>query len=135
MYIGTIAAGWDAKSPIYYVDLDASLLATGTPQLLVDGVGDGWHDGVAVDACGYMYVPDFWSSILFRVDPQGNFIVFHSWVADDNAYGHGAVFGNGIGGWREDAIYLPMPYDDDQVQEIVVGVPSRSWSGSVVNAP
>jgi hypothetical protein len=112
------------------------MIATNTPQVFATAVGEGWHDGVAVDACGAMYVPEYWSSRMYRVTSDGSVNIFFDWGAiDDSAYGHGAVFGHGIGGWREDAIYAPMPYDGNKVQEVVVGVPSRSWGGTVVNTP
>ena len=38
-------------------------------------------------------------------------------------YGHGTEWGNGVGGWREDAIYIPLPYNDAKVRELVIGVP------------
>jgi len=133
LYIGTIADGWSGV--IYKIDLNASMDPVGGPQVFANNIGEGWHDGVAVDACGYLYVPDFWSSTLNRISPNGQSIVYVNWSANSSMYGHGAEFGNGIGGWRDDAIYLPMPYNNNMVKEIVVGVPSRYWKGQVINAP
>jgi hypothetical protein len=111
-------------------------VALGPPRVHSPSVGGGWHDGVAVDACGYIYVPEFWDSVLLRVDPQGNSIVYYDWDGSTPAgYGHGVIFGTGVAGWREDALYLPMPYADNGVQEIVTGVPGREWAGTVINAP
>ena len=36
-----------------------------------------------------------------------------------------------VEGWRDDAIYLPLPYDNNGVLEIVVGVPSKEWTGGI----
>jgi len=136
MYIGSIGSG-----NVYSIDLDKDLNPTGDPQVFSDTVGNGgaggngWHDGVGVDACGYLYVPDFWGSHLYRISPDGEAEIYVDWSADSNQYGHGAVFGEGVGGWREDAIYLPMPYGDRMVKELVVGAPSREAARRVLNPP
>ena len=107
----------------------------GEPEPFAVGVGNGWHDGVAVDNCGWVYIPDFRTSQLFRIGPDGDAELYHSWADDSTQYGHGVVWGSGIGGWREDALYLPMPYNGNSVQEIVTGTYSRTWEGEVINAP
>ncbi len=136
LYIGTIASGWGSggQSPLYVLDVDEQVQPVGAPRVLGD-VGDGWLDGVAVDVCGVMYLPDYASSKLYRVQPDGFAEVYYDWSGDQSQYGHAVVWGNGIGGWREDALYLPMPYDGNKVQEIVVGVPSAAWVGAPLNAP
>jgi hypothetical protein len=115
--------------------LDESLNATSAPQAFATNLGDGWQDGVAVDACGYIYVPEFWSRTLYRVAPDGSHQVYLSWANNQSQYGHGVQWGTGNGGWREDALYLPMPYGNNRVKEIIVGTPSRMWLGDVINAP
>jgi hypothetical protein len=30
--------------------------------------------------------------------------------------------------WREDAIYIPQPYDGNTVGEVVVGIPGRKYN-------
>ena len=39
------------------------------------------------------------------------------------------------GGWNEMAIYLPLPYNGNQVSVIDIGVPHRTWTGTVINQP
>ncbi len=134
LYIGTISNGWEGQSPLYVLDVDEQMQPTGVPRLL-GNVGEGWLDGVAVDVCGVMYLPDYVSSKLYRVQPDGFAEVYYDWSEDQSQYGHAVVWGNGIGGWRQDALYLPMPYDGNKVQEIVVGVPSAAWIGAPINAP
>ena len=34
-------------------------------------VGTGWHDGMAVDACGNVYVADYNITAIFRISPDG----------------------------------------------------------------
>ena len=58
-----------------------------------------------------------------------------SWRTRQAFYGHGVVWGTGVGGFREDALYLPLPYNNNLVTELIIGVPSKNWNGTVVNAP
>lgn len=128
LYVGTIGDG------VFEIEIDQTLSGVGSPTLF-SGAGDGWQDGVAFDACGVMYVPEYWSKRLYRIYPDGSSDVFADWTGDPSGYGHGVVWGNGIDGFRTDALYLPLPYSGNQVKEIVVGVPSRDFVGTVVNAP
>jgi hypothetical protein len=133
LYIGT--NNWAGIiGTLYVLHLDANLNPMGPPEVFAT-VGEGWHDGIAVDACGNLYVVDFWTFAMYRIDPNGAVSLYHNWGPGGTDYGHATVFGNGIGGWRIDAIYAPMPYNDNLVQEIVIGAPSRHWLGQVINAP
>ena len=123
LYMGTSFGNGD----VYVVDLDANLDPTGSVRVLAGGVGQGnYHDSLAVDLCGYLYVADYDTRALYRVSPEGQVqdLLGHM----GNAYGHGAEWGRGIGPWRDDALYLPQPYDGNTVLEVVIGVPTgRSW--------
>jgi len=132
LYVGTISAGWE--SPLYVVELGAEFEALGPPEVLAADVGGGWQDGIAVDICGTLYVPDYWSSALHRVEPDGSHEVFLDWSDDESMYGHGVIWGTGVGGWRQDAVYLPMPYGGMRVQEVIIGVPSSRWEGEAIGA-
>lgn len=127
MYIGTIGRGL-----VYSVDLDADLNPVGEPQIFASNVGTGWHDGVGVDVCGNVYVAEYWSSGLYRISPDG---VVTALINNTNTaiYGHGLQWGNGLGGWRADALYQPQPYNSATVREVVIGLPSgdrvRTWNG------
>ena len=130
IYIGTIGRG-----DLYYMDLDANLDPTTEPLLFASGVGNGWHDGIAVDECGNLYVADYSSSGLYRVELDAT--VTPMVRANSSAYGHGAMWGNGVDGWRDDAIYQPQPYNGNTVREVVIGLGNgdavRTWNG--VSAP
>jgi hypothetical protein len=130
LYIGTVGSG-----AFYVQDLDAGLNPVGAPTVFT-WVGGGWHDAVAVDICGYIYVPDYWNTGLYRVDPTtGVSILYADWSSNSSYYGHGAIWGTGIGGWRDDALYVPMPYGGYQVREVLIGVPGRDWPGTAINLP
>lgn len=121
-YIGTFG------EPVYEVDLDAQLNPVSPPRLFVN-LWDGaqWVDGMAADICGNLYFP-IWPTHLLRVTPDGQVMSYHTFP--ESQYGHGLKWGSGKGGWRSDALYMPQPYDDDTVVEVVVGVPGRPpWQG------
>ena len=126
LYIGTIGSGQLLGLP-----LDADLNPTGPPETLAI-VGSGWHDAVEVDACGGIWVPDYYSSSFYRVTGD-DYAVTTAVEATPRGYGHAATFGTGINGWRRDAIYQPQPYNGATVREVVIGLPSgdtvRTWRG------
>ena len=128
LYIGTVSG------PLRSLALDEDLNAAAEPEIVAD-VGSGWHDGIAVDACGNLYVASYFSLSLFRVGTDGTVTeMVHGGAAP--VYGHGAVWGSGEGGWRDDAIYQPQPYGGATVREVVIGLPSgstvRTWKGELV---
>ena len=130
MYIGTYGSG-----AIYVVDLDEDLNPTTTPVQFARSVG-GWHDGIGVDACGYLWVASYDDQSTYRVSPDGksSVRVLRSTFAEGH-YGHGVFWGTGEGGFRDDALYLPQPYNRDTVMEAIIRVPSRTFPGTVINAP
>lgn len=128
-YVSTLTSG----GPVYFVELDQDLDPTGPATLFASNVGESWHDGIAIDACGNVYVPEFWSSGLYRIDPEGNVTtIYDENTASQSHYGHNVEFGSGIDGWNDRALYLPQPYDGSTVNEVVLGVPSgslvRTWN-------
>lgn len=125
-YFGTLG------NKVWYVDLDANYDPIGTPVELVTGVG-GWHDGLDADVCGNLYLADFNTSALYKITPDGQVTTFVDPPLDN--YGHGVEFGIASGGWNEMALYQPMPYNNNSVSELVIGVPHRTWTGTVLNAP
>ena len=131
IYIGTVGDG-----SFYAVELDENYEPTGPPQLYAHvGLNNmGWHDGIAVDACGGVFVADYYSSNLFRIPPGGGQAeVYLNW--DWNSYGHGLAWGSGVGGWLQDALYAPQPYNNNTVTEVVIGIPPAHWGGTVYNGP
>jgi len=132
MYVGTVN---NNIGTVYSLELDANLEPTGPATIFAIDVGFGYHDAVGVDCCGNLYVADYYAKQLFRISPAGAIDRYVDWSPDATGYGHGLVWGDGVGGWRTDAIYLPLPYGNNQVVEIVIGVPDRLFPGTVLNAP
>ncbi|NCG22245.1 MAG: hypothetical protein GWP91_24780, partial [Rhodobacterales bacterium] len=140
LYMGTRGG---SNGRIYAVDLDASYNPIGSPFEFAENVGTGnsagdYHDTMGVDICGNLYVADFWSSSLNRIDTAGNVTELADWPFNmrSMAYGHGMTWGTGIDAWSDFAIYMPQPYLDYNVIEIDLGVPSREWTGGyAINIP
>lgn len=131
LYMGTV----DDQGRIFYFDLDAEYEPTGEPVLAAEGVGHGWHDGMGFDACGGLWAADFESSALYRVSPDGDVAKMADWSDRREEFGHGLIWGTGANGWRDDALYMPMPAGGNRVKELVIGVPTQGWTGTVDNAP
>lgn len=126
-YIGTIGNG-----TVYYLSLDSNLDPVGSAVVYANRVGSGWHDGLEVDECGNIYVADYSTRGFYRVTPGGTVSSFVDIVMSE--YGHGTAWGSGIGGWRDDTIYQPQPYNSNTIREVVVGFHSadtvRTWNGT-----
>ena len=128
MYISYIGNGW-----MYSVELDENLDFVGEPEQFayMDG---GWQDTAVVDACGNIYVADYYVSRIYRVSPEGDAEVFHQ--ASSQGYPHGFIWGTGADGWDELTLYAPQPYDRNSVYAYSIGVPDgslvREWNGERV---
>jgi hypothetical protein len=72
----------------------------------------------------------------YRVSPDGSeVVVILQSDEDEGMFGHGVYWGSGAGSFRDDALYLPQPLNNDTVGEAIIGVPYRTWPGEVLNAP
>ncbi len=136
IFIGLIT--YEGAGEVHYVDLDADMNVVGEEKVFATGVGEtgqgGWHDAVGVDACGNLYIPDYFSSNIYRVSQSGEVSVFWSPPQQEH-YAHGLVWGTGEHGWRRDALYVPQPYNNHSVTELVIGIPSKDYPGEVLNRP
>ena len=125
VYVGGVGDGF-----IYRASLDDDLNPTGELEPWVKTPGQ-WKDGLRFDACGYLWAADYDTSSLYRISPEGEVETFYK--ANERGYGHGLVWGRTHGGWRSDALYLPLPYDRAKVRELVIGAPDgrlvRTWKG------
>jgi len=129
MYVGSISDGGN----VYEIDLDANYDPVGNPRLFASTPGS-WHDGLAVDVCGNLYVAEYNNRAMYRISPAG-FVSTLFIPGDLSLYGHGVVFGTGVGPFSETALYIPQPYNGDTVAEVEIGVPYRTYAGPVINAP
>jgi hypothetical protein len=132
LYMGTQSG---SNGRIYVVDLDKNYTPITPPTVHASGVGAGsYHDTMGVDICGYLYVSDYSTSAMYRISPTGQVqTLFDSPSVTHHA--HGMEWGTGAYGWNDHAIYVTQPYNQNQVAEVLVGVPSRHWSGTAINLP
>jgi hypothetical protein len=87
-----------------------------------------WTDGIGVDECGNVYIPEYFSQGLWRIPEeggQGERIVNWWDYGGEEAYGHAIAWGSGIDGWNEYSVYLPQPYGGNAVVEVELGVRSK----------
>lgn len=130
LYVGTLSFDENGGT-VYVFDLDDKGTPVGEPKLFAQHVGEGYLDGLSVDACGNLFVADFTTTALYRITPDGEVTLYQDWqdsvLEDDQTsdYGHGIEWGSGVGGWQKNSIYLPQPYDDNTVVRVDVGVPAR----------
>ena len=96
-------------------------------------MGTAYHDGLALDVCGNLYVANYTEFTMFRVTTDGEVDAYYR--AGPTGYGHGLQWGVAHDGWREDALYLPRPYGGYTVSEVIIGVPRAGWDGEVLNGP
>ena len=127
LYFGNLSGG-----RVHSVDLDSNFDPVSAPVVLATGVG-GWHDGLSVDVCGYIYLADYVTSSMFRISPDGT--VDTLFDPPLSRYGHGLKFGSGLYGWREDALYIPQPYNGDTVSEVIIETYHRTWPITAINLP
>jgi hypothetical protein len=137
VFIGT--ADCSGNGRIWVVDVDEEFNPLNEPSVFAVGVGEGWHDGVGVDACGNIWVTEFCSGALWRISADGlevekmlEYNPGEGW--DFEQYGHAVIWGSGVGGWMDQALYMPQPNNNNNVFEVDIGVPSRSYNGIVLNA-
>jgi hypothetical protein len=127
-YVGTNSVG-----NIYEVETDpVTLEVIGTPTVLAV-TEDTWHDSLGVDACGNLYVAEFWDRRMYRISPDGQVSVLVDF--QNQLYGHGVEWGSGIGVWDPFTIFVPQPYDNNEVGSAWIGVPSRRYTGDFVLIP
>jgi len=135
LYIGSRQGG-----RVFYMELDENLDPISDPILFATGIGSAYQDGLGVDVCGNVYIPDYSTGSLWKITHDGT--VSNYWNAQPfEQYGHGIEWGtwgdNPLtdDGWGETAIYVPQPYNGNHVAEIEIGIPYRTWPGTVINAP
>ena len=120
LYIG----GFSGKKIIYAM----SISPDGVPGKLIEWatkVGSGWLDGMAVDACGNVYIADYGTTKILKLPPDGSswevFIDGSTW---DGAYLPNLQWGSGVGGWSKTSVFLPDGWNKG-VFEVDIGVPGK----------
>jgi streptogramin lyase len=116
LYIGGFSGvGTIYKLPIDENGVDGDIIPWATD------VGTGYLDGLAVDACGNVYVADYGASRIYRITPDG---LTKTPIIDSGVYMPNMQWGSGINGWDPLTLYIPDGWDH-KVYEVAIGVPSK----------
>lgn len=87
----------------------------------LNGADEPWVDGIGVDECDNVYVAEYHTKRLYKVSPDGADVeTLVQW--EEENYGHAVIWGSGVGGWKDTAIYQPQPYEGNTVAEVDIGV-------------
>jgi sugar lactone lactonase YvrE len=119
LYVGSFGGG-----SITAVHVDENMNMTSV-EPFYEGIGGGGLDGMAVDACGNVYVCEFGPAIVWRIPPDGSALE----VAVDLGMATGWIpnmqFGSGYGGWNLNTLYV-IEIGATQIFEVPVGVPDKT---------
>jgi sugar lactone lactonase YvrE len=108
---------------VAYLDDELNLIDAPTILTTIPGAGT-YLDGIRVDACGNLWIPNYNTSNLYRVSSEGVVTLYYDWP-DLTGYGHGIKWGSGVGGWDDMSIFMPQPYGGNTVVRFEVGVHYR----------
>ncbi len=87
-------------------------------------IGGGSLDGMAVDACGNVYVCEFGPAIVWRIPPDGSALEQLANFGQDTGWIPNMQFGSGIGGWDAHTLYV-LDIGGGHVFEVDVGVTDK----------
>jgi sugar lactone lactonase YvrE len=119
-YTALYIDGFSGVGTIYKLPIDSEG-NPGTLEPWATDVGTGYLDGMAVDACGNLYVADYGASIIYRITPDGQ--TKTPFITSD-VYMPNMQWGSGMGGWDPESLYIPDGWDH-KVYEVTIGVPSK----------
>ena len=118
LYIGSF--GW-GKIWSLEVDEDGN---PGELVLLVDNLAGGMLDGMAVDACGNIYVCEYIAALVWRISPDGQNRVPIVNLSSETSWIPNMQWGSGVGGWESDVLYV-NDISANKLYEVPVGVPDK----------
>ena len=118
LYVGSFGGGL-----IYAIHLDPDM-STESVETFYSGIGGGSLDGMAVDACGNVYVDEYIAAIVWRIPPDGSSIEAVVDLSADTGWIPNMQFGSGYGGWDPLTLYV-LDFGGGRVFEVPVGVPDK----------
>ena len=118
LYVGSFGGG-----VIYRVHLNPDM-STDYVDNLYTGIGGGGLDGMAVDACGNVYVCEFGPAIVWRIPPDGSSIEQLVNLGAETGWIPNMQFGSGYGGWDPYTLYV-ITFGGSEIYEVPVGVPDK----------
>lgn len=116
LYVGSFGGG-----SIHAINFKDNGVDVENVELLVGAIGGGGLDGMAVDACGNVYVCEYGPAIVWRISPIDkvpeqliNFGSDTSWIPN-------MQWGSGIGGWEKEILYV-LDFSATRVFAVDVGI-------------
>jgi hypothetical protein len=118
LYVGSFGGG-----TIHAIKLKEDMTAESV-ELFRGGIGGGGLDGMAVDACGNVYVCEFGPATVWRITPDGQTMTPLVELGGDTGWIPNMQWGSGIGGWDPLTLYV-LDFSANRVFEVPVGVPDK----------
>jgi len=118
LYVGSFGGGM-----IYAIEFDDEG-QPGEATIFVDELGGGQLDGMAVDACGNIYVDEYIAAIVWRISPDGQDRQQVIDLSADTTWIPNMQWGSGVGGWETETLYV-LDIASDQMYETPIGVPDK----------
>lgn len=115
LYVGSFGGG-----TITALHLKADMTVEGVTPFR-SGIGSGALDGMAVDACGNVYVCEFGPATIWRISPDGLTIVPLVELGADTSWIPNMQWGSGIGGWDSETLYV-LDFSANRVFAVPTGV-------------
>lgn len=118
LYVGSFGGG-----TITAIHLNPDM-TTDYVDLFYGGIGGGALDGMAVDACGNVYVCEYVAATVWRIPPDGSTIEPVVYLNAETGWIPNLQFGSGYGGWDTHTLYV-LDFGAGRVFEVPVGVPDK----------
>ena len=118
LYIGSFGGGM-----IYQLEVDED----GNPgelDVLVENLAGGMLDGMAVDACGNIYVCEYIAARVWRISPDGQQVQPIVNLSSETSWIPNMQWGSGVGGWDEQILYV-LDIATNKLYEVPVEVPDK----------
>ncbi len=115
LYVGSFGGG-----TITALHLKADMTVEGVSPFM-SGIGGGALDGMAVDACGNVYVCEFVAGTVWRITPDGMSLTPLVELGAESTWIPNMQWGSGIGGWDRETLYV-LDISMDRVFAVPTGV-------------
>lgn len=115
LYVGSFGGG-----TITALHLKVDMTVEGVSPFM-SGIGGGALDGMAVDACGNVYVCEFGPATIWRMTPDGLSIVPLIELGPETSWIPNMQWGSGIGGWDSETLYV-LDFSANRVFAVPTGV-------------
>jgi len=118
LYVGSFGGG-----TITAIKLNEDMTPASV-EPFASGIGGGALDGMAVDACGNVYVCEFGPATVWRISPDGLTMAPLIELGGDTGWIPNMQWGSGVGGWDRETLYI-LDFGATRVFEVPLGVTDK----------